>query len=314
MKKIVALVALLAAFAATNLLVADPVPPIPEGTKVVAVMNMAKLRATQMYQDMKNKHLRQIRMMQDAVYLKTGIEMEDVETFCIMAVKEGQGVVVMKGSFDIDRIIGTVNASPEIEVQEIANTRFAVLLPDDKCPGQKNLAVILDDKTVAAGNVEFVKTFVAAYCGNSPALAGESLDYVNQNCTGSAIFQAVLISVDSEDIMKAPFLATVKRGMISMDVVGKSISMEAKVKAATPQDAEALGKILTGFSTLAKATQEQQNAAAASSNRPRLGNGLIGKALMDNLKISSVENDLVVGTSIPEDEVISMINKHSQTP
>ena len=100
----------------------------------------------------------------------TGVDLASIKEAWIGVQKKDNVAIVLKGAFDLQAIQTQILNIQTAQVVQRPGVPFAVTLPDDKKPGQFNLAAVLDEETMAFGKPDLVDGFLAAYVGNGAGL------------------------------------------------------------------------------------------------------------------------------------------------
>lgn len=225
----------------------DVLSSLPSDIKMVGRLDVSQVREHPVVKKMKATHQDKVSQMEDRLLGETGVNVNDIDVVWAAAVREKQGLLVFEGNFDVPGIISTVTPKQDCQVIDATNCDFAVLVPDKRFGGdKKNLAVVLDPKTIAVGDPKLVRSLVENYTsGASKSVAMDDAMFLS----GHALAARLISMPDLGRRGGNPILKALKSGEVTIDV-GENLTIDASAKAASEQQAGAMEQMIRGMLTL----------------------------------------------------------------
>jgi len=221
---------------------------LPAKVKIIAKLDLAKLRNSQFFSKIETRHAERIQLFRDRLGMAAGVDPESVKTVWLAGIKKGEGMLVLQGDFDSNRISDAVSGKAEVELVERAGCDLAMFCPDQR-KGGKNLVVILDEHTMAVGKRDCVDAFIASYQGKGESLAPTEAEKVRNALGKDAVFQGVLIQMPAGAAEKKPMLAGIEGAQVLINVA-EDLIFDLNIKLVNEEQAIAMQQIVTGIVAL----------------------------------------------------------------
>ena len=252
MKRLAALI-LLTAF----LLHAQAPPPekplpscFPADTMLVARFDVAQMLDQRVFQDFMTAKLGGM----DAFFLQfqtwTGIDLGTIKTGWLGLVKEDHVVIVLKGAFDVQTVQSTVLNIDTAQVVRRPGVPFAVMLPENKKPGDFNMAALLDKETLVFGRPDLVDGFLAALKGKGKGLPPPAVALTIPMLKSESLVSAALISLPEAELRKNPLMRLFTHGQITADLSEEDLELTLEVGLKKPEMREPATKAIEGIRDL----------------------------------------------------------------
>jgi hypothetical protein len=272
----------------------DVLSALPGDTKLVARIDLNQLRENKFYQQIEDANLDKYEQFQQMMVMLSGIDIEQIEKAWIAGKEKEQGLVVLEGKFDPARITAAVSMHQQIEQVKLDNCPLAVKLPDQKRPGEYNLAALLNNSVLVVGRPEYLKEFVKIYgTAKQKGLDKEKLEKARGFFENKAVCRAFLLDLPKE--MRQNFVfANVKSGE-GILTLGDDLCVELKLITGNVKEAAAYVKLLESLIVLRKDNNRWIDKPGA-------------KQLFDNLKIENQGQVVLLSSKISAALIEKMIN------
>lgn len=254
----------------------------PPETKLIAKLDLEKLRANKFSTRIKEKHQDKIQVFEDKFLNGTGIDIQNIKTIWLAGVEQGNGILIFEGSFDRSAISEAVSRKPENQAIEKNGCMFAVMCPGMKDKTKKNLAALIDESIIVVGKPDLADKFIENYSGKTAGLDENTIKIFSE----PKVFKAVLLSISQEMIQKKPFMADVQSGSFEMDLDDHAL-LNLQINTSNKEQAEAVKQILDGMVKLNKTNK--------ASDEKRV---LLKNDFLNNLEIDCTGNSVIAQSSI----------------
>lgn len=266
---------------AASVTAGDLLPKLPGNTKIVARLDLDRLRNSKVYSTIEKDNLEKLEKAQTDIASAIGIDVTSVASAWLVGVKKGQGMIVLEGEFDPVSVKEVLSLNPQMKVVERDDVDFAVYVPDKK-KNTENLAVILDKSVLAIGNPAFVDTFISAYKGKGKGLSADKLKMASSSLGKKVLFQGILLESPETEQGNNPILAAIQGGNATLDVTDK-VTCSANITCDTEKNAMKMTQMLYGLLALYEMKQAQSY------------KGEIAKeSILKNLKITPKGNTISI--------------------
>ena len=125
----------------------DIISKLPASTKVVAKLNLDRLRNSLFYANLEKQNLDKILQAQDKMTANIGIDPSTITSVWFAGVKQKEGMIILQGQFDAAAIRAAVSDKAECQIIERDDCELAVYSKKKNNP-EKNLSVLLDQNTI----------------------------------------------------------------------------------------------------------------------------------------------------------------------
>ena len=272
----------------------DLISKLPATTKVVAKLNLDRLRKSKFYANIEQENLAKLDLAQDKIAEQIGIDLKQVSYVWLAGVKKKEGMLVLKGTFDTETIREAISEKPSCQIVDRENCELAVYVTKRNGRG-KDLAVILDEKTMAIGEPAFVDTFILTFQGNGNGLAKDKIEKTKVALAKDALFQGILLEMpeDQQNLLAA----AVVNGNATLDVTDK-ISCTADITMTNDENAKAATQIITGLVAMYELKQ------------PETFKGeIVKESILKNLKIEQNGSKVNINGGIGAEVLKQLIGK-----
>lgn len=216
-------------------------------------------------------HLRMIPLMIELLDTKTkgydifvenvknwvGFDIDAISVCWIGVCGNNRVILVFEGKFDRQAIMDKIPLIDKAQIVQRENSVFAFMLPDDKKPGEFNLAVLREDGTVVLGNPPLVDEFLAADAGHEAGLPPVSAAVVKELLNPRATVQAALLKLPQKELTKNPWMELLANGLIYADL-DENLTVHLSLALAKKEALEPLQRMLSGFRDLYAVLDEKQ--------------------------------------------------------
>lgn len=255
----------------------DLISKLPATTKVVAKLNLDRLRNSQLYANLEKQNLAKIEEAQDKIIGKIGIDPKTISAIWLAGVKKKEGMIILKGQFDPAIIKAAVTENPDCQIIERKDCELAVYCKNKNNP-DKNLAVILDLNTLAIGEPAFVDLFISNYKGKNSVLSADKIARTVTSLDKNVLFQGILLETPDNNNPKNQLASSVLGGSATLDVTDK-ITCSADITMKNEDSARAATQILFGL------------LAMYEMNQPQTDKGeIVKESILSNLNIQQNGN------------------------
>lgn len=283
-------------FAVTITAKGDLIAKLPATTKVVAKLDLERLRNSQFYANIEQQNLEKIEEAQDKIANQIGIDPKSVSTIWLAGVKKKEGMIILNGKFDAAAIKEAVSAKPECQIIDRNDCELAVYCPQKNKSG-KNLAVLIDANTLAIGEPAFVDSFISSFKGKGAALSEETVTKANAALGKNILFQGVLLSTPENPNPQNQLASAVLGGNACLDVTDK-ITCSADITMKNDESAKAATQIIFGM------------LAVYEMNQPDNVKGeLVKESILSNLNVKQNGNAINISGGIDAKTLEQLIEK-----
>lgn len=265
----------------------------PSKTQLLVKLDFEKFKTNEIVSDIRTKNPFFYEAMRQKFIAETGIDLEDVKTIWLGAIRKNNGIIVMEGNFDPGKIEKTVSGKPENEVVERSDCRFAVKYPDKHNSNRTSFGAVLDNNTIVAGTPELADEFVKNYSSKESAQDFARKKYL----AGGKLLEGVILGVPQDVVAEKPFLADLDFGHFEIDMTD-ALNAELVLDMCDEEQADALKKIFEGILTLQKLMKNKQKVE---------GKGR--KEFFDNLSIDQTGDKVVVKSKISVETLRAELEK-----
>jgi hypothetical protein len=217
----------------------------------------------------------------------TGVDLDTVRTCWIGVQKKDHAIIVLQGEFSEQAIESAVLNIDTAQVVQRPGVPFTVMLPDDKRPGEYNLAGVLDEKTIVLGLPELVDDFLAVYTGAQPVADAARAKRIAAISTSEAMLDAVVLEVPEAELRKNPWMGLFSAATITADL-DKDLELGLRLAVKDPEIADPIRKLVEGFRDVYSHLEPPQR------KLPR-----IVEVLLKNAAVAVDQGDVVVDVTIP---------------
>lgn len=179
----------------------------------------------------------------------TGLDLDTVTNIWLAVEGKDMAAVVLEGTFNADLVADAVYRIDTAQPVQREGVPFAVMLPDDKKPGQFNLAAILDDTTLVIGKPEVADAYIACFTGVEKGLSPEQVAKIAPMKGSEAMLHAVVLGFDEADVRKNPWMRALTGGEL-MANLDKDLAVNAYVGVSNPNMVEPICRTICGFRDL----------------------------------------------------------------
>ncbi len=268
----------------------------PSKTNMLFKLDFEKLRNNSIIAEIRSTNPEIYEMFRGKILTETGIDPEEVKTVWLGGIKKNNGVLVLEGNFDAQKIRKTLSAKQENKMLDRSDCLFAVNYPDKKNDNKINLAALLDQNTIVAGSPEFTDEFIKNYSSDSVAQDFKKKNYLSNG----KLLEGVVVAVPQDVVAEKPFMAELETAFFEMDME-KDLVMDLDVNVSDEEQAEAIGKIIDGMVSLQKFMKGKKE-----NDSP------IRKEFFDNLSVDISGKKLSASTKISTESIRSEIKKKAK--
>lgn len=280
----------------TRVLAEDVISKLPDSTKVVAKLNLDRLRASKVYANIEQNYLDKIEKAQTNLVEQAGIDPSSVKELYLAGVKKNQGMLILKGEFDAAAIKSILELKPNLPLVARNDVELAVYLPDKKS-GRKNLAVIIDKNTLAIGSPDFVDAFISNIKGKGSPLGKEKIEKAQTALSKDSLFQGILLESPAANDTPNPIMTAIQGGNATLDVTDK-VTCEADITVDTEKNAKKITQVIYGL------------LAFYEMKQPKSYKGEIAKdSILKNLKIEQKGNAVTIKGGLGDAVVQQLIER-----
>jgi hypothetical protein len=275
----------------------------PADTMVVLRIDAAQLMDQRLFQDFLGAKVEGMDAFFQKVQTWTGINLGTLTDVWVGVQKKDHTVLVLKGDFDLQLIQSTVLNIDTAQVVQRPGVPFAVTLPDNKKPGQFNLAALLDKKTLVFGKPDLVDGFLACLKGNGKGLAPEMAARSVGLMKNKQLLSVLLTSLPASEIRKNPWLSLMTHVQGSADATEKDLVLEARIGLAKPEMREPATKAVEGVRDVY---------GLLDNNLRKLGP--LKEMVLEGITVKPDDKDLVLQLAVPMDVAERLIRQKLNLP
>lgn len=278
---------------AATAMTGDILGSFPAKTNMIVRMDLGKLRMNSIYASMKEKNLEAYNSACNKFCRETGISLDDIKTVWVAGIRKDNGVIVLGGNFNPEKIKEIASKKPELEIEARGDCELALNCINKRRNNEKSLVALIDSSTIVAGSPEITDEFIKNYSSGVPAQNFSQKGMI----TGDKFIEGYIIAIPQDVAAEKPFLAEIDSGHFDLDINGK-ISMSIVLKMTSQEQADALRKIMDGmvaFGKLMKKDGQEENP--------------IKKEFLENMNIENMGSTITVKTSLSEATLNSEIEK-----
>lgn len=296
MKK--SLFAVLMCATAISLSALELIDNLPFGTKFFGRLDMKLLRENQIYQKLNQENKEQVNFISAIFALMSGINIDDIDAVYLATKGENDGFIVLEGSFDTTRIQQILAMNGKNQAIKEENAIFAIEIPDNRRAGEKNLAVIIDDKTLAIGQVERVREFLSVIAGKGETLSSKKADELKKIYLQKNTFQFSLIEL-TDEMLENPVLRNILSADISAELTN-GMNIKMKLLMTDPEIAKASEQILSGLVVFLKRIN-------ISKFTPDKAAEILKDEILQSFTVVSKDDEVLVNAHISENSLENII-------
>jgi hypothetical protein len=280
----------------STVLAGDLVSALPESTKIVAKLDLNRLRNSQFYANIEAENLEKIENAQDKLVENIGINPKSVSSVWLAGVKKKEGMLILKGEFDPATIREAISGKPGCQIIDRAGCELAAYCKKKRKSG-KILAVILDKNTIALGEPAFVDAFISTFKGNGIALSEDNAEKAKNALGKNVLFQGILLGIPENNGIRNPIASNISGANATLDVTDK-ITFSADVNMNSNENAKSATQILYGLIAMYEMKQPQNYKGE-----------IVKESLLKNLKIEQDGNDINISGGIGAQVMDQLIDK-----
>ncbi len=265
----------------------DVAENIPAGTKFVGRLDLAKMRGNKFYAKIREKNKAEMDMAFALFSLMSGMTFDEIDSAWVMGKGQDDGLILIEGDFDIERIKQLFSSSQNKDIVEKGEALFAAMLPDQRRPGQMNLGVIIDERTVAVGQPPRVEEFLAVKSGRGTALASQKVETLKKDFSDGSMLKISMLEMP-EEAHENQILRNIVAGEMSLDME-ESMDVKFRLFMLDDEIAKATEQILNGLSVYLRRTDipQTQNSEAAKILKDEICLSLSAKSEESEVQITA---------------------------
>jgi hypothetical protein len=233
----------------------------------------------------------------------TGVNLSTMTEVWIAVEKKDNALILLKGTFDPQLIASTVLNIDTAQVVQRQGVPFAVTLPDNKHPGQFNLAAVLDEKTMAFGKPELVDTFLAAFKGNGPGLAEDDAARAVAMMKSEGLLTALLLNMPEKEVRKNPWMRLFTHAELVASTTQDDLVIDGRLGLKKPEMREPATKAIEGVRDIYALLDDDLRKLKPMQ-----------EMLLEGIKVQPDRQDLVVQLAIPMEIADRMIRQKFKLP
>ncbi len=268
----------------------------PDRCTVIGRLDVAAFRAIPVVRQAFDSHGGHMTAFVDQVREWVGVDLDTVRRVWLGVEKDGVAVVALEGAFDAGLIQGGILNIDTAQFVPKEGVPMCVLLPDEKKPGQVNMAAVLDDRTLVLGQPAITEDFIDAFTGVAKGASSARLRQVRGLVDSDPLLHAFIFGVAPKDLEKNPWLNLLSHGELKADLAGDMV-IQLAIGSKTPE----LLKPLQGIVEGALAVYKQMD---GRHRKVKPGQ----KLLLDNMVCSVSEQQIVLESTIPEQALNGLIS------
>jgi hypothetical protein len=174
---------------------------------------------------------------------------------------------------------------------------FAVMLPDDKRPGEFNLAAMLNEKTIVIGIPDLVDAFLAAWTGTQPGLEADKAKRLAGIADSTAAVDAVILGIAEKDRKKTPWLELFSVAVITADS-RENFEMTLRLGVKKPAAADPIRKIVEGIRDVYKNLDPDQRQLDK-----------VIEMLLEHAQVTVDNSDVLIRTRVPAETFEQLVRE-----
>ena len=299
MRRCIALLCLLSLAIAAQEKAEKPFPAcFPPDSMVVLRIDAAQLMDQRLFQDVLGAKVDGMDAFFQQVQTWTGVNLATLTETWVAVQKEDHMVMVLKGDFDTQLIQSTVLNIDTAQIVQRPGVPFAVTLPDDKKPGQVNLAALLDKRTLVFGKPDLVDSFLACLKGNGKGLAPDAAKRAVAMGTSKALLSALVVSLPAKEIQKNPWMKLIKHIEGSANVGETDLVLQVKAGLEKPEMREPATKAIEGIRDLY---------GMLGNDMRKLGP--LKEMVLEGIEVKPDPEDLVLELTVPTEVAERLIRR-----
>ena len=176
----------------------------------------------------------------------TGIDLGTLKAGWVGVIRENQAVIVLDGTFDIPTVQAAVLNIDTVQVVQRPSIPLAIMLPDDKRPGQSNLVAVLDESTLVFGPPDLADAFLAALKGKGEGLPPARAALCASLAGDASLISAAVFGLDEAVFRKAPWLRLFTYGRIQIDSADAQVAANLLLGLRKPEMRAPAAKLIEG--------------------------------------------------------------------
>lgn len=243
------LIAVVLTLTSLSLHAADITRGFARNTKIVARLDAENLRKQPLFIHAMDQKAGGLVNFTTQIRQWTGLDLDTVKAIWLTVEGEDRAAAILEGEFNADLIADAVYRIDTAQPVQREGVPFAVMLPDDKKPGQFNLAAILDDKTLIIGQPEVADAYIACFTGMEKGLGPDDLAKLGGLKQTDAMLHAVVLGFEEKEIRKNPWMRAITGGEL-MANLDKELAVNAYIGVANPDMVEPVCRTICGFRDL----------------------------------------------------------------
>jgi hypothetical protein len=275
----------------------------PADTLVVFRIDAAQLMDQRLFQDVLGAKLGGMDAFFQQVQGWTGVNLNTLTEAWVAVQKKDHVVMVLKGEFDTQLIQSTVLNIDAAQVVQRPGVPFAVTLPDDKKPGQFNLAALLDKKTLVFGKPDLVDSFLACLKGNGKGLPPEVAARAAALMGSKRLLDVLLTSIPASEMRKNPWLSLIAHVQGAASITDTDLVLQAKIGLVKPEMREPATKAIEGVRDIY---------GMLDDNLRKLGP--LKGMLLEGITVKPDEKDLFLELAVPMDVAERLVRQKFNLP
>lgn len=271
----------------------DLISKLPKTTKVLAKINLDRLRKSQFYANIEQENLAKLDQAQNKIAEQVGIDPKSISSVWLAGVKKNEGMLIIEGQFEADTIREAMSNKPECQIIDRAGCELAAYCEKKNGSG-KNLAVIIDKTTMAIGEPAFVDAFIASFKGTN-VLAGDKVEKAKAALAKDVLFQGILLEMPGGQ--KNPLVGAITDGNATLDVTDK-ITCTADITLSNEEKAKTATMMLNGLIAMYEMKQPQNYKGE-----------IVKESILKNLNIEQNGNKININGGLDAEVLEQLIRK-----